>query len=70
MDEMADSVPSTNVILLSVRSLEKPQTISDLKAKDLDLLLPGMPRGDAPPQLTPRTVARIVEGRSESKESK
>ena len=59
----------TTVQLYHVICLWKMQM---LHAKDLDLLLPGMSAmsgGEVLPQLTPRTVAKIVEGRTESKES-
>ena len=62
------SSSSTSSRVVAARAVVDP-------AEDLDLLLPGMPRRDAPPQLTPRTVAAIVEGRhaeerAKSKESK
>jgi len=64
-----------NRTLYEVRRIYGSDQMDSMAESDLDLLLPGMPRGDAPPQLTPRTVAAIVEGRhaeerAKSKESK
>lgn len=63
-----------NRTLYEVRRIYGSDQMDSMAESDLDLLLPGMPRGEAP-QLTPRTVAAIVEGRhaeerAKSKESK
>eukprot|EP00439_Symbiodinium_sp_Y106_P084740 s202_g26.t1 len=50
-----------NRTLYEVRRIYGSDQMDSMAESDLDLLLPGMPRRDAPPQLTPRTADILPE---------